>query len=125
MKNYITFIFVAVVLTFSFCAYAANGHIQKKHHIDAGVSCMDCHATETPVKAADSKACKSCHGDIRVEGKKVKFQEKRTGRIVEVNPHASHAGPINCTQCHSEHKTSKLLCNTGCHGHHTWSLQVP
>ncbi|MGE4266192.1 MAG: cytochrome c3 family protein [Deferribacterales bacterium] len=97
----------------------------KKHHEGAGLSCADCHKTAQPAVAAEAETCTSCHADMRKNGKVVSLFEKRTQRTIEINPHAAHAGPIRCTQCHSEHKESKLLCNTGCHQHHTWTVLVP
>ncbi|ADD68855.1 flavocytochrome c [Denitrovibrio acetiphilus DSM 12809] len=127
MKHYIVTLVVVMLASFSMCAYAADNynHNLKPHHDEAGLTCADCHQIERPIKAASADSCKSCHSDIRKTGRVVKFTERRTGRVMELNPHASHAGPIRCTLCHSEHKTSKLLCNDGCHDHHTWDLMVP
>ena len=39
----------------------------------------------------------------------------------EPNPHYSHLGDVNCTDCHKGHQKSELMCNQ-CH---QFSLQVP
>ncbi|WP_165657647.1 cytochrome c3 family protein, partial [Sutterella wadsworthensis] len=40
---------------------------------------------------------------------------------VEPNPHYSHLGDVNCTDCHKGHKKSELMCNS-CH---QFDLKVP
>ena len=45
---------------------------------------------------------------------------KQTAKV-EPNPHYSHLGDVNCTDCHKGHKKSELMCNS-CH---QFDLKVP
>lgn len=53
--------------------------------------------------------CMQCHGDYE------KLAEKTAN--LDPNPHRSHMGKVNCTECHTKDRASaepKLMCNS-CH----------
>jgi hypothetical protein len=84
-----------------------------KVHIDAGLNCQSCHgeldAEGQVTTVPTTEDCLSCHGgDYRSFGKE--FEEEWG----EQNPHWSHQGELDCTACHSSHKSFELYCNT-CH----------
>jgi hypothetical protein len=93
----------------------ANPSLSLKHK---NVTCETCHATKTPTKMADQKACIQCHGQYK--GKVVPNADYNPDRnprrpVIEVNPHDSHLGDVRCTLCHKEHGQSlKTTCNQ-CH----------
>ena len=81
--------------------------------------------------AAFSTASIACHKTAPKAGAKVKKQvcqgchsyeqlAKQTAKV-EPNPHYSHLGDVNCTDCHKGHKKSELMCNS-CH---QFDLKVP
>lgn len=77
-------------------------------HKDNEVPCADCHGTDNPDKPAKTSACFSCHGDYA-------SLAELTKDLPEANPHDSHLGPIDCTECHGIHKPSVIYCNQECH----------
>lgn len=85
--------------TFLPLAEAAGFREQGVHH-DQRVTCKDCHKVEKPKDAPSYKACLECHGPYE------KMAE-RTKKL-EINPHDSHLGPIECLQCHGVHEPLEL-----------------
>lgn len=75
-------------------------------HFDNGVTCVDCHDTDNPVKKASVSACSTCHGEYA--------DVAELTASMEINPHASHQGEVRCTLCHKTHEPSVLMCNN-CH----------
>lgn len=77
--------------------------------------CTACHIT--PGKVSDdsethiNQQCKSCHGG---------YEELKDAKL-EIDPHNSHLGDINCTSCHKGHEQSKVYCNE-CH---SFDLKIP
>ena len=82
-------------------------------HGAAGIDCAGCHKESPPKAAPDTKACLGCHGPYD------KLSEKTA--TLEVNPHASHLGDLDCANCHHGHKTSVDYCGR-CH---TFGFKVP
>ena len=76
-------------------------------HQSKGVACAGCHAENPPSKPVDTAKCQTCHGDYQ------KLAE-RTKDMQPTNVHANHLGDLDCSECHSAHAESKLVCSD-CH----------
>ncbi len=99
-------LFCAAALGLSLTAFAADGQFLADRHVAKGVKCESCH--KAGPNAAPKKAdCLACHG-----GTYAKLAEK-TDKL-EVNPHDSHQGEIECSKCHKGHKPAVLEC-ARCH----------
>ncbi len=71
-------------------------------------ACNVCHVngiTQAPAK----ETCLSCHGPFEALAKQT---EKLNPAF---NPHNSHRGQEDCTNCHGVHRASTMICND-CHG---------
>ena len=86
-------------------AYAQGVTIHGSH---AGMKCETCHAGQTQKAAPSQKTCLKCHGSYEALAKKTAKPGEK------FNPHDSHMGRIECTQCHSMHATSHYICRD-CH----------
>ena len=95
----LTALFAAGVLA----AFAA-GMPSKINGPHAKLPCSTCHKNE--MTAPPKETCLSCHGSYD------KLAE-RTAKLTP-NPHFSHRGEEDCTNCHSLHGKSRLECND-CH----------
>ena len=74
----------------------------------ASLKCETCHAGQAAKAAPSQKTCLKCHGSYEALAKKTaKAGEK-------FNPHDSHMGRVECTQCHSMHGKSHYICHD-CH----------
>ena len=106
MKNKLSVLaFLASIMLFattfiSLDEAAAAGFREKGVHHDEGIACKDCHKVEKPKDAPSHKACLECHGPYE------KMAE-RTKKL-EINPHDSHLGPIECLQCHGVHEPLEM-----------------
>lgn len=93
-----------------------SGELLGKSHGDAGLTCKDCHVNGTPKIANGTekinlgdKLCLNCHDPESVNSKVIfKFKGH------DVFPHSEHVGDIHCTDCHSMHQESILMC-AECH----------
>ena len=87
-----------------------------KKHQQAGVTCVNCHASAKPTAAAPAAACVKCHAnaDGRYVGTGAKKYAGDGGAIKTVNPHQSHLVELPCTECHKTHTASVNYCNK-CH----------
>lgn len=65
------------------------------HGSHAGMKCETCHAGQTQKAAPSQKTCLKCHGSYEALAKKTAKPGEK------FNPHDSHMGRIECTQCHS------------------------
>ena len=74
-------------------------------HADRQIPCSACHGT-TPGSPVATAKCESCHGNY---DKLISLTDKGN-----VNPHESHLGEPDCSQCHHIHKKSEAACNQ-CH----------
>lgn len=110
----------SVMMFISSFAGADDKHINKKHS-EAGITCIDCHQTETPIKAAPQKYCIECHAGM--EAKEITTLKSTDGKEYSVNPHNAHTGSLRCTLCHHIHSPSVLYCNKECH--HSFTVSVP
>lgn len=85
-------------------AASAAGMPSKINGPHAKLPCSTCHKNE--MTAPPKETCLSCHGSYD------KIAE-RTAKLTP-NPHFSHRGEEDCTNCHSLHGKSRLECND-CH----------
>ena len=80
------------------------------HMKQFGITCTACHGESGLLDDAESMVnayCVSCHGDL------AKVSQDYT-KDLEIDPHSSHLGTINCTACHGGHEPSSMYCNN-CH----------
>lgn len=110
MKIIKCLIFIVPLLTVQLVAAAATNEIKGKH-LKNNLTCEDCHGEAQPLTAAKQDACIDCHGNM-ADNEWIIFEEK--GHKYEHGVHDSHESPIDCTKCHTAHKTPVLYCNT-CH----------
>ena len=103
-KRLLTILFTLIFLIFTVVALASVADIHKK----SGISCADCHQTKKPKEGAKvrNEQCLSCHESYDELAKK-------TAKL-QPNPHYTHLGNVRCSDCHSGHKQSHLMCND-CH----------
>lgn len=104
-------------------AAATDGTIvSTKIHGEMGLSCIDCHNTDTPGKRAPASTCKNCHenldgtykGELGADGKPVHKEYPEGNGFKMTNFHDSHQGDIRCTLCHTAHQEPVMYCNE-CH----------
>lgn len=115
--------------------YGADGATLAHLHEQHGKTCLDCHEatpgqqleeagawmrgdfstdeqgylTGASTVSADEEFCGRCHDMASVVE-----STQNWGGVAGVNPHQSHAGAVQCQNCHSVHGTSNMWCNT-CH----------
>ena len=94
----------AAALLLPAAAFAADVHLADRHTA-RGAACDKCHVAGT-TKAPTAKECFACHGDYK----------KLADRAAEldINPHDSHMGELECAECHQGHQQPKLVCDQ-CH----------
>ena len=114
MKNAFFVMLAAVLGSVSLSGMAAEGVTLADRHAKMNVSCVQCHGVKTPATGAkvQNTACLTCHGSYD------KLAEKT--KALSPNPHKTHLGNVRCSDCHSGHQQSKLMCND-CH---KFDLQV-
>lgn len=95
-----------LVLFFFVNASIAQQKEVKGTHGKLGVSCTACHGDKSPPLTPEIAACLACH-------KSYPEVAARTNAL-KPNPHDSHKGEVECSDCHSTHGTSRLMCND-CH----------
>lgn len=83
-------------------SFAAGGAPNGSH---AKLSCQTCHK-DGKFAAPSQKTCLQCHQSYEALAKKT-----AGGKF---NPHDSHMGRVECTQCHGMHKKSHFICHD-CH----------
>ena len=86
-------------------ALAAESQMHADRHIAQGAKCESCHLGGKPGPVAKEQ-CLACHGSYA----KVAEQTDK----LDINPHDSHLGQIECTKCHKGHKAPVVECNR-CH----------
>jgi hypothetical protein len=91
---------------------AKSGFLADRHK-GAGIECSGCHKETPPKEEPAMEACLKCHGPYE------KLAAK--GEKLEHNPHASHLGELECSNCHHGHKPSVDYC-ARCH---TFGFKVP
>lgn len=80
-------------------------------HLSSGLNCLGCHGAlpaEGPPKPPDTAKCLSCHGGS------YESLGTKTAALGEMNPHNSHAGQTDCSNCHGVHRPFEYWCNA-CH----------
>ena len=110
---------LAVLAILSLFVFSVAGISQqqpemKDIHGKLGLSCKDCHGDKNPPQAPDRETCLKCHQSYKAVA-------ERTAKL-NPNPHASHDGDVQCTQCHSTHGTPRLYCN-GCHNFQNFKMK--
>ncbi|MCF0253771.1 MAG: cytochrome c3 family protein [Duodenibacillus sp.] len=78
---------------------------QAAHGTHKALPCTQCHKVMPP-KAPAQETCLACHGSYAQIAQKT---AKSTP-----NPHDSHMGRVECSECHSMHKASRFMCRD-CH----------
>ena len=63
-----------------------------------------------PAYKANKEFCTTCHDYEKV----IAATDHYWGEDEEANPHASHQGDLDCSNCHNVHGTSTLMCSS-CH----------
>lgn len=92
----------AALLALPAVSSAAGGAAHGSH---ASLQCAACHKTMPP-KAPDQAQCLTCHVSYA--------QLAKATKNMNPNPHDSHLGRVNCTECHSMHGQSRFMCQD-CH----------
>lgn len=103
LKCFAGALILAAALSSALTAQAAPA--MKAHGPHAAVPCATCHA-DGKFTAPTKETCLKCHGSY------AKVAE-RTAKMTP-NPHASHRGEPQCTNCHSMHAQPRFECND-CH----------
>ncbi|QAR33290.1 hypothetical protein EP073_07720 [Geovibrio thiophilus] len=119
-KHIYTIVLVFLTVSLWGFAEASDKQINAKH-AEAGITCSDCHQTDTPSRSASQQSCRSCHENIDA-GENL-ILKSADGKEYSVNPHNAHTGSLRCTICHHIHSPSELYCNKECH--HTFTISVP
>lgn len=88
--------------------HAASVTINGPH---ASLPCSTCHQGDQ-MTAPAKETCLTCHESYAKVAERTKSMTS--------NPHASHRGEPNCTNCHSLHGKSRFECND-CH---TFNIQM-
>ena len=91
----------------AFASSAALAATLAETHQSKGVACAGCHAENPPSKPVDTAKCQICHGDYQKLADRTKSMQPN-------NVHANHLGDLDCSECHSAHGASKLVCSD-CH----------
>lgn len=83
-------------------------------HGALNLDCAQCHIENPPEQDVSTAKCFSCHGNYEYLG-------RLTSHMGDHNPHLSHLGDVDCSDCHKGHIPSVLACND-CH---TYDMKVP
>ena len=97
---------ISILLLLSGNGIAQQKYEIKDQHGKMGLVCTVCHGDKTLPSAPEMAACLACHKSYEEVAAKTKS--------LKPNPHDSHKGEVACTDCHSTHGTSRLMCND-CH----------
>ena len=98
---------LAAVLGSVACASMAADAFLADRHVGRGLKCESCHNSMPPKAQGVTKQCLACHG-----GSYAKLAEKTAD--ADMNPHDTHLGEIECSDCHQGHKPPRLVCDQ-CH----------
>jgi hypothetical protein len=109
----LTLVLIGAGITSSADKKPAEPVLLEKHHKIAGVTCADCHESESPVKSASAACCIECHEGYEKNAELTKETDP--------NPHEHHEGSLDCLNCHHVHKKSEDYCSK-CH---SWGYKVP
>ncbi len=107
MKLRYSIIAAVMLIILAVVSTAVAQELRGKHKENA-IACVDCHQTETPDSPADVESCLNCHGGFEGMAEATKD--------LTINPHDSHLGEVDCTECHRIHEPSVLYCNK-CHNY--------
>ncbi|QEM67516.1 cytochrome c3 family protein [Geobacter sp. FeAm09] len=108
-------LFLAVAALTSATADAKDREPLAKKHLAQGVKCQDCHAIDKLAAPAEVAACLNCHGGYAGMAKRTAKKDTNGGYLSNINPHESHFGDVECTECHVAHNAPhKSICDR-CH----------
>lgn len=102
-------ILTAVLLTlagFSQSWAAGKIEVPMNHHRET--ACTSCHEGVPAKGTVKNEACSGCHGGMS----DIRLPPNRFGKDAHHSPH--YADLMECVVCHSEHGTSRSLCED-CH----------
>ena len=102
MKNLITTLCAGLLLASTFASAADNAPLADRH-AKRGVACTSCHV-KSPTDKPTMQQCLACHGGS------YEALAKKTDES-DINPHATHVGEPECSECHSGHKKPRLICD--------------
>lgn len=108
MERVFTTLLAAALFGTVVSAHAADDKALADRHAGYGAACQSCHKDAAPKAGAKvaNEACFVCHQNYDALA-------KRTAKL-DPNPHYTHLGNVRCSDCHSGHASSKLMCND-CH----------
>lgn len=108
MTKAVTVVLLSLLGCLVTTSFAAESQSLADRHAKMNVTCVQCHGVKTPATGAKvgTEACLKCHGSYEALAQKTKG--------LEPNPHKTHLGNVRCSDCHSGHQESKLMCND-CH----------
>ncbi|MBP1626745.1 MAG: cytochrome [Holophagaceae bacterium] len=104
-----------IAATFMSASSKDSAMLADRHKVN-GVNCEDCHLTKKPTTAAKIDKCLECHEGYEGMAKRTAKKEKGPHvYLANINPHDSHIGKIECSECHSAHsEPHKSFCDR-CH----------
>ncbi len=85
----------------------ASSKFLDSRHAAKGVQCQACHPEMQSPQAPKKETCLNCHG-----GSYEALGDKTASS--KPNPHRSHNGELECTECHHVHEPFELYCRQ-CH----------
>jgi hypothetical protein len=115
-----------------------NPNLLVSKHKEQGLNCESCHerSAETvkeekaryknkeysdPIEQRlyEADFCLTCHESYKAVAERTQHLKEEWGR----NPHESHMGEIDCSECHKMHGPSKFICSE-CHKSN-WQERLP
>ena len=75
-------------------------------HVARGVQCVSCHTQTPPSELIKQDKCLACHESY--EKIAVRTED------LDINPHRTHMGEVECMACHRGHSQGEMVCNE-CH----------
>ena len=94
-----------IVLTAGMTALNAQTQTAMKPNAPhTNIVCQACHISQQ--KIPTQQTCFRCHGDYPT------ISARTSSKMP--NPHKSHMGRVECTECHAMHKKPRFMC-TDCH----------
>jgi len=113
-----------VILAVSFTPTISSAEQTKQlaeKHAEQGLTCTDCHGSfNEPAAKVDS--CLGCHDGYKGMAERTKTEGNGL-YLSNANPHGSHLGNVECTECHKAHtRPVTNTCEDRCH---TFNFQIP
>jgi fumarate reductase flavoprotein subunit len=105
IKYFLTFIVFAISITT--LSFAQNNVLLEETHKNNGITCENCHGTDTGGTVVKKEKCMECHGDYNA------LVQTSSIHFYAMNPHWT-TGQAECTDCHHIHHESESVCSK-CH----------